>query len=187
MIALASAFELTVAPLWRAHQAAQAKAGVLQAKLASYARVASARSAHEALRVRLEQSWKLEHLAFADTDPGRAAAQLQARLKSLVDSSGGKLLSTQMLPIEPEGAFYRLSARLRVQVSDEAIGNVLYRLESDVPYLFIEALTVTTRRSALAAVVHKYPALANRALPPLDVELLVTTYMRRPISEDHLG
>ena len=79
-----------------------------------------------------------------------AAAQLQDRVKSVIESAGGELRSTQILPARPvEGDAGILRAALRVQfaVTIEGLAETLVELESGQPYLLIDQLSVREQRT----------------------------------------
>lgn len=102
--------------------------------------------------------------------PSLAAAGLQQRLKANVEASGGKLTSARVLAASEDGALTRVTLRVRISVSTEALHKVLYELESAVPYLVIENLTVNSR----AARARKN---TRRAIPPLDVRFDLSGFM----------
>jgi general secretion pathway protein M len=163
--------ELVAAPVWRAYRDNQETIAELRGYLDRYRQVAATRSETRRLLERLEEQGQREAMTLREPNLGRAAASLQENVKSLLDAGGGKLMSTRMLPVEEEGRFYRLAAQVRLQADTEALGPVLYGLESNFPYLFLNELAVVSRgaRRARKGVV---PSI------PLDVTLEVVTYLR---------
>ena len=95
-----------------------------------------------------------------------AGAALQDRLKGLVARSGGQLGSIQILPAQQEGDARRITARGEMTLGTEGLRQVLYSIESDQPYLFIDSIDV---RGAAG------PAGGDAAL---DIRFDVTGYMR---------
>lgn len=83
--------------------------------------------------------------ALPPEGPGLAAARLQKRVKAVVAAAGGQLLSTQNLPPEAAGRFKRVTVNVKMRGSTEVLADVLYRLESATPLLFVDNLLVTSR------------------------------------------
>ena len=78
-----------------------------------------------------------------------AAAQLQDRVKSVVEAAGGELRSTQILPataLEGDLGFRRATLRVRFIVTIEGLETTLYELETGQPYLIIDDVTVRQER-----------------------------------------
>lgn len=78
--------------------------------------------------------------------PALAAADLQQRVKSLVEGSGGNLLSVQALPVVEEGGMVRVAVGVTLQGDVGALQKTLHGLESQVPLLFVDNLEVTARQ-----------------------------------------
>ena len=70
------------------------------------------------------------------------AAQLQDRLKRLVEAGQGRLQSTQVLPVRDEGKFRRLGVRGQMSLSTAGLQRVVYEIESGSPALFLDNLAV---------------------------------------------
>jgi len=98
-----------------------------------------------------------------------AAAQLQNRIKTLVEGGQGELRSTQTLPARDEGKFRRISVRGQVAMTLEAMQKVFYQLETASPLLFLDNVDIRPR-----------PPRARGAEDGiLDVRFDVSGYMRR--------
>ena len=165
-----AAVELLAAPMWRAYRGNQETMASLQEHLDLYQRTAATRPETMRLLGRLEEHGQREGLTLSQPNAGRAAAALQESVKSLVDAGGGKLLSTRMLPIQEEGSFYRVAAQVRLQADTETVGPVLYGLESHLPYLFLDELTVVARS------VRRVRGGGTPSIP-LDVSVEVAAYL----------
>jgi general secretion pathway protein M len=70
------------------------------------------------------------------------AADLQNRVKTVVQDNGAVLNSTQILEAADEDGFRRLAVRVRMAASTEALYKALYALESDRPFLFIDNIDI---------------------------------------------
>lgn len=77
--------------------------------------------------------------------PPIAATELQQQVKDVVESNGGNLVSTQILPVNVEGGFSKVTIRVQMSSDTEALEKVLYDLESHEPLLFIDNFQVRAR------------------------------------------
>ncbi|MGF1641923.1 MAG: type II secretion system protein GspM [Rhodospirillales bacterium] len=74
------------------------------------------------------------------------AASLQNRIKTIIESSGGSLASTQILPSSIEQGFRVVTVRVRMTADIDAATRTLYALEADPPYLFIDNVDISSRQ-----------------------------------------
>lgn len=77
-------------------------------------------------------------------------AQLQNRIKSLVEAGGGELRSTQVLPVRDEGKFRRIIVRGQMATNMTAMQHIFYDIESASPYLMLDNVDVRARPSPRA-------------------------------------
>ena len=75
-----------------------------------------------------------------------AAADLQDRLRRIVQELGAELTTVQILPPEEEEGLTRVAIRAVLTTHLSALYGVLYQLESDKPYKFIENVEAQVRR-----------------------------------------
>jgi hypothetical protein len=105
-----------------------------------------------------------------------SANALQKRIVSAIEASGGKLITVGVDP--PISGDEDLARRVTVQVSAEltndALQKVLYQLESQPPYLFVETLAANVSEAKDAAA----KAEAQTA-PRLSVTMTVIGYRRK--------
>jgi general secretion pathway protein M len=101
------------------------------------------------------------------------AAQLQNRIRGLVEQARGELKSTQVLPGEDEGAVRRIAVRGQLTGTLGAVQRVLYALESGSPLLFVDNLSI---HADLAEESYRGQGLD----PTLDVTLDVYGYLPKP-------
>ncbi|MBL8658929.1 MAG: type II secretion system protein M [Rhodospirillales bacterium] len=73
------------------------------------------------------------------------AADLQNRVKTVVQDNGGVLNSTQILETTSESGFRRLAVRVRMSASMDALYKVLYELETQRPFLFTDNIDINAR------------------------------------------
>jgi hypothetical protein len=149
--------ELVAAPIWRAYRGNQATIAELRDYLARYQQVAATRAGSRRLLDRLAEQGQRETLTLSEQNLSRAAGALQE-----------------------EGPFYRLTAQVRLQADSETLGPVLYALESNFPYLFLDGLSVAARRA-------RRTRNGAAASIPLDVSVEVVTYLRADELEPEAG
>lgn len=101
-------------------------------------------------------------------------ADLQNRLKGMVETSGGKLNSVQVLPGKDEGGFRRITIRARVNVTIEALQKVIYQIETATAVLLVDNLDVRARRSRRPRRKQTQPSVRT-----LDVRFDLSGYTRR--------
>jgi general secretion pathway protein M len=80
--------------------------------------------------------------------PGAAAlsaAEAQEVIRAIVESSGARLITTQALPSKDDGRYRQVSAQVQLAANIFALRNLLHRIETNVPYLFIDNLMVKTQ------------------------------------------
>jgi general secretion pathway protein M len=102
-----------------------------------------------------------------------AAAQLQSRVKTAVDSVKGELRSTQSLPARDDGKYRRITVRGQVLLTTAGLQRVLYDLENAWPYLFLDNVEIKAQ-----------PFARDRDVAPqdptLEIRFDVSGLMRRP-------
>lgn len=76
-----------------------------------------------------------------------AAAQLQKQAKDLVSQAGGTLVSTQNLAMNPDDMPEKIRVRVRIKGDAGALAEVLHGIESAHPLMFVENLSVKSRRT----------------------------------------
>jgi general secretion pathway protein M len=148
-IALLGAYRLIFAPLMIAYQDGETTIEQSKELLQRYQALAQQRSL---LADRLtEQQERAASAAGYLQGPSDAlaAAQLQDRVKSVVEAAGGELRSTQILPaeqLEDDLGFRRTTLRINFIVTIEGLETTLYEIETGQPYLIIDDVTVRQER-----------------------------------------
>jgi general secretion pathway protein M len=174
-ITLLGAYRLIFAPLVLAYRDGETRIEQSKQLLQRFEGLAQQRSL---LADRLaEQEERAASAAGYLTGPSDAlaAAQLQDRVKSVVEGAGGELRSTQILPAEQlEGdlGFRRATLRVHFVVTIEGLEETLYELEARQPYLIIDDVTVRQER------VRRRRRDDPEREPILDVSLELFGYLR---------
>jgi general secretion pathway protein M len=173
-IALLGAYRLIAAPLLIAYREGETRIELAKESLQRFEALAKQRSL---LADRLaEQEERAGSAAGYLTGPSDAlaAAQLQDRVKSVVEGAGGELRSTQILPATPlegELGFRRATLRVHFVVTIEGLKTSLYELETGQPYLIIDDVAIRQER------VRRRRDDPER-VPTLDVSLELFGYLR---------
>jgi general secretion pathway protein M len=151
--------------------------------------IAQAQQLLQSYRERAEQSPQLTQLLaeeeerassvtgyLAAVDEALAAAELQDRVKGVVEGAGGALRSAQSLKVEPVDAVAgvrRAGLKVRFSADIESLAAILYELETGEPYLFVEGLSIREPRRQR----RRNGDQAEEA-PQLDVVVDLYAYMR---------
>lgn len=174
-VALLGAQRLIIAPVLSAYRDGEARIEQAKELLQRYEALGQQRSL---LTDRLaEQQERAASAAGYLQGPSDAlaAAQLQDRVKSVVETAGGQLRSTQILPaeqLEAELGVRRTRLRVHFVVTIEGLEETLYELETGQPYLIIDDVTVRQER------VRRRRSEAP-GQPMLDVSLELFGYVRQ--------
>jgi general secretion pathway protein M len=172
--AAAGAYLLVVLPVLSAYR--QTGAAIEQAEtllqrqraLAAQGPLLSARIADEK-----EQADALAGYLQGPSD-ALAAAQLQDRLKAVVEAAGGELRSTRILPAEPVEASpgtRRTALQVQMIVTIDGLAEILYGLEAGQPYVLIDELSVRNQRE-------RHRRGEPEGEPRLDVDLRLSGFLR---------
>jgi general secretion pathway protein M len=103
-----------------------------------------------------------------------AAAQLQDRLKAVVEAAGGELRSTRILPaeaVEASPGTRRAALQVQMIVTIDGLAEILYGLEAGQPYVLIDELSVRNQRE-------RRRRGEPESEPSLDVNLRLSGFVR---------
>jgi general secretion pathway protein M len=160
-----------VLPTVARYQALESGIAESETALQRFSQVAARLPRLEAERARLKQALAAQDGFLKATSDTLIAAEMQARIKTVVDRGGGQLKSTQILPAREESGFRRITARVEVVGDADALERVWYEMESGIPFLFIDSFDLQSRQLPRK----------DRTLPPLttiDARFEVTAYAR---------
>jgi general secretion pathway protein M len=149
-LALLGGFRLVVAPLVAAFQDNASRIEQAEGMLQRFLALAEQRQAMSD-RLAAQQELAASAAGYLEgPSDALAAAQLQDRVKSVVEAAGGELRSTQILPavpIEGDDGIRRAALRVQFAVTIAGLAETLYELESGQPYLLIDQLSVREQRA----------------------------------------
>jgi general secretion pathway protein M len=74
-----------------------------------------------------------------------SAAEAQEYVRGMVESAGGRLVTMQALPAKEEGRYRQVSAQVQLAANIHSLRRILHAIETHLPMLFIENLTVKTQ------------------------------------------
>lgn len=102
--------------------------------------------------------------------PSLAAADLQRQIISMVEAVDGQILSTQTMNENVDDIYERISVNLRVKMVTDDLRELLYRIESSTPYLFIDEIRINKGRRT---------TFDQTSKNDLDVSMKISGYMQR--------
>lgn len=117
----------------------------LENRLQTLNRMLATREDLEAKITQVRQDPAINIYALKQASPTLAATDLQQRVKEAVESNGGELISTQILPVVEEEGFARVVISIRMNGDTEIMQKVLHDLESEKPLIFVDNLQITAR------------------------------------------
>lgn len=142
--AVAIVVAIVALPFWVLHRHYDLAIADSLDKLDRYTRIASTRPVVakelEAMRGKDTRRFFLRTGAAA-----LSAAEAQEAVRALVESSGGRLITMQAPVSKDDGHYRQVSANVQVQANVFALRKILNAIENNVPYLFVENLTVRTQ------------------------------------------
>ncbi len=171
LLALAAVVRVLVLPIWSTYLGNRDAIAQSEDNIVRYSRLSTQIGALQSAVGELEQADNLDPYVLVQESEPLAAAALQARMKSVVTSSGGTLTSTQVLPTEREQGFKRVIINVRMAVSTDALQRVLYELENGLPYLLTDDIVILSRGA-------RKRRRTTQSVDLLDVRFNLYGYMR---------
>ena len=171
LLALAAVVRVLVLPIWSTYLGNRDAIAQSEDNIVRYSRLSTQIGALQSAVGELEQVDNLDPYVLVQESEPLAAAALQARMKSVVTSSGGTLTSTQVLPTEREQGFKRVIINVRMAVSTDALQRVLYELENSLPYLLTDDIVILSRGA-------RKRRRTTQSVDLLDVRFNLYGYMR---------
>ena len=131
-------------PVWLLHRHYDDALAESSNRLERYNRIAATRpevaKQLEAMRGKETRKFFLRSGA-----PALSAAEAQETLRSLVEGSGGRLITMQAPVSKEEGRYRQITVNMQLTANMQAVRKILNAIETSVPYLFIENLKVTSQ------------------------------------------
>jgi general secretion pathway protein M len=131
-------------PAWYLYTRYDSELAERRQKLARYSQIVATRPEVarqlEAMRAKDARRFFLRSGASA-----LSVAEAQEAIRTVVESSGGRLITMQQLPAKEEGRYRQVSAQVQLAANIRALRRILHTIEGNVPLLFVENLTVKTQ------------------------------------------
>jgi general secretion pathway protein M len=79
---------------------------------------------------------------LANTATNLAGAEMQELVKAAVESNGGRITTSQNTTPREDGRFREIGVNVQFFATTPALQKILYAIESHVPYLIVENITI---------------------------------------------
>lgn len=143
LVAILGAYTIFIDPFVSAYSSNAATVTQLQSAIERYRKIVTRLPEMKQTLETLRASQSSQQGYLPGTSEAVAAAVLQDRLKTLIAREGGQLQSTQAMPQTQDPAQpKRVGVRTHMVIRFGELLNVLYRLESETPVLFVENLNI---------------------------------------------
>jgi general secretion pathway protein M len=130
-----------VVPLWLLHLRYDIAMDDASTRFGRYSRVIGMRDGLQKKALEIKAIERNRHF-LKGASPPLAAAELQERAKTIIEASGGKLSSVQILPHKDDDVYRKVTVSLQLTATYSAVKTILYALESAPPYLFVDNFVV---------------------------------------------
>lgn len=147
-----------------------------QERLAQLERMAATREPVQQLIAKIQQDRNVNAQYLPQSAPALAAAELQQRIKAVVEAAGGTLQSTQALPPVEEGGAVKVAISAIMNGDTGSLQQVLHNLESQTPLLFVDNLELSARATRPRLSGGRY---ASYTRMQLNVQFEVAGYLRK--------
>jgi general secretion pathway protein M len=110
-------------------------------RLQRYSRIIGMRDGLQKMAAEVK-ALEQNHHFLKSASPALAAAELQEQAKLILDQSGAKISSIQILTHKDDGQYRQVAVMLQLTAPLSAVKTMLYALESARPYLFINNFSI---------------------------------------------
>lgn len=142
---LLAGWRLAVEPVWSAYAEGNRRIEDARRLFARYQAAAAERAALEEAVHEMRRRAAGHRVLFDAANEGLAAADLQTRIKALVERNGGELKSLQVLPAQAEAGLRRVGVRAILAADMTGLRSLLHAIEAGRPFLFVDSLDVRPR------------------------------------------
>ena len=117
-----------------------------QEMLAKYRGIASTRADLDSSLRKLRAAQETEDRLLTGGSTQLVGAKLQNSLKESIETNGGTLTSMQVMTGREEEGFFRIPIAVTLTSTIEPLEKIIYTIETQNPYLFIENLVIQTNQ-----------------------------------------
>ena len=163
-------------PAWSLNRHYEERISEQQHQILLYQRLASQAERYQSEYSRLKRLRLSDRRYLQSETDSLAKAELQRRVKQVVSSGNGEILSTQVVHKGQQDGFSRVAIRVRMKITLQDSVTIFHKLENEKPYLFVDEVTIRSRPLAR----RRLPATAEilRALELLDIDFRLVGYMK---------
>jgi general secretion pathway protein M len=137
---------ITVVPLWIANRHYMRTIESLDDRLVILQMAAATGSKLQSQHEQLKRLLANDRHYLKSASEALASANLQGIINRIAGSKGMEVLSTQILPARAESEFTRVAIKVRMRGTLDNLVTVIYALETGQPYLFLDNISIRTRR-----------------------------------------
>jgi general secretion pathway protein M len=163
-------------PVWAMNKAYDARISDTLFQIQRYKRIAAQDEQYQLEFSSIKRSQQTDQRYLQSKTDSLANAELQRRIKQVVAAGQGEIISTQTVQISEEDVLNKVAIRVRMKSTLESLKTILYQIETQKPYLFIDNITLRSRH------------LTRRRLPKtdeiveamrmLDIDFLLVGYIK---------
>ncbi len=147
-----------------------------QGQLERLERMVANREPIQQLIAQIQQDRHVATQYLPQAAPALAAADLQQRVRAVVEAAGGTLQSTQSLPPVEEGNAVKVTVSASMMGHPDSLPKILHGLESQTPLLFVDNLQVSARPTRVRLPNGRF---ANHTQVQLHVQFEVAGYLSK--------
>jgi general secretion pathway protein M len=118
----------------------------LAIKLRQYERILAGKDAVIKSMGAVKEAIQEQNYFNSQNTEALASAEVQEFIKKAIVDAGGRLSSTQALPVKSKDKFSLLTVSVRMTGNSEVLRSVLYRLETSTPLIIIDQLDIRPMR-----------------------------------------
>lgn len=185
-IVLLLLFNLLFGPLITRYLENRDQVNRLEHQLEVYQRVAANLDENKRKLAQMQANDPSQGMYLTEARPSLAAAELQQILTRIISTSGGQLVSTQIIDQPPEQTISAIAVNVRLRCEVDELVQLLYALESSPPLLFTENLLIAASSRVPARTVQvrtrgRAPVRRAVRMPSLDVRFDLIAYTEKGV------
>lgn len=115
---------------------------------------------------------------YAQETSSLVAAELQKRIKSIVQRAGGDITSTQVLPHKDRDELLQITVKVKLSGDMEMLRSLLYDIEVEKPLMSIEEMSITPKTRGFS---RRSKAKKKAQSDKVTVTLQIAGYMRKDL------
>ncbi|MES9848618.1 MAG: type II secretion system protein GspM [Candidatus Thiodiazotropha sp.] len=176
IVILATVSVLALYPAWSMNTTYSARIEDTHFQIQRYQRIANQDERYQLEFNKLKRVQQSDSRYLQSKTDSLANAELQRRIKQVVAAGQGEIISTQTAQISQEEILNKIAIRVRMKSTLKNLKQIMYQLESQKPYLFIENISLRSRHIPR----RRLPKTKEieKQLRMLDLEFLVVGYIK---------